>query len=281
MPTLRSYDGTELHYRTVGTGPPLVVHPGGPGRDARYLGDLGGLSGRRTLVILDPRGTGASAAPEDPATYAWDRLDADLDALIDHLALDVFDLLGHSAGTRVAVGYAVGQWRRLRRLVLVTPSRSLTPEAADDTDTILAERSGEPWYPQVMAARAELDALHGDAPITDVFALLHRVEPSAYGRWDEAARRHWEAGADEYSPAAREGFLAGGGAARLAPLCRGVRVPVLTVAGSLDCASGVEGPRALARLFPRGQCVVLDGAGHYPWLDDPARFVDTVEWFLE
>ncbi len=65
-----SYDGTRLAYRRTGEGRPLVCLPGGPGRDADYLGDLGGLGPRagRELVILEPRGTGASAVPGDPAT---------------------------------------------------------------------------------------------------------------------------------------------------------------------------------------------------------------------
>src|SRR4029450_2944157 len=46
--------------------PPLVCLPGGPGRAADYLGDLGGLSAHRQLVLLDNRGTGASATPAAP-----------------------------------------------------------------------------------------------------------------------------------------------------------------------------------------------------------------------
>jgi pimeloyl-ACP methyl ester carboxylesterase len=44
MRHFRSWDGTELAYRTVGSGPPLVCIPGGPGQAVEYLGELGGLS---------------------------------------------------------------------------------------------------------------------------------------------------------------------------------------------------------------------------------------------
>jgi pimeloyl-ACP methyl ester carboxylesterase len=36
----------------------------------------------------------------------------------------------------------------------------------------------------------------------------------------------------------------------------------------------------LAALFPRGQLVVQPGAGHFPWLDDPAWFVGQSPRFL-
>jgi pimeloyl-ACP methyl ester carboxylesterase len=63
VPSFASYDGTEIGYRLLGDGPPLVCLPGGPGRAAEYLGDLGGLAASRQLVLLDPRGVGSSADP--------------------------------------------------------------------------------------------------------------------------------------------------------------------------------------------------------------------------
>ncbi|CAD5914854.1 exported protein of unknown function [Streptomyces sp. KY75] len=73
MPTFSAYDTTPLAYHLVGEGEPLICLPGGPMRASAYLGDLGGLSAVRQLVLLDLRGTGESAAPEDPSTYRCDR----------------------------------------------------------------------------------------------------------------------------------------------------------------------------------------------------------------
>ncbi|WP_374230916.1 alpha/beta fold hydrolase, partial [Streptomyces sp. UNOC14_S4] len=69
-----SNDWMELAYRTLGPreregdGAPTTVIclAGGPGRDAAYLGDLGGLDARHRLVIPDSRGTGASPPSPDP-----------------------------------------------------------------------------------------------------------------------------------------------------------------------------------------------------------------------
>ncbi|WP_413788049.1 alpha/beta fold hydrolase [Streptomyces platensis] len=75
MPHFRTYDDAELHYRVLGPAdsplPPLVCLAGGPGRDAAYLGDLGGLAVHRQLLLPDSRGTGASPAAADPARYAF------------------------------------------------------------------------------------------------------------------------------------------------------------------------------------------------------------------
>jgi proline iminopeptidase len=84
--SFNSYDGTVLAYRRIGAGDPLVCLPGGPGRDAGYLGDLGGLAQRAgyELIIFEPRGSGASAVPVDPATYRADRMVEDVEALRVH-----------------------------------------------------------------------------------------------------------------------------------------------------------------------------------------------------
>src|SRR6478735_7802113 len=114
-------DGTRLGYRVVGSGEPVICLPGGPMQDSAYLGDLGGLSGRRRLVLLDLRGTGGSDEPEDTTSWRCDRLVDDVEALRRHLALDRLDLLAHSAGANLAVLYAARHPDRLRRLLLVAP----------------------------------------------------------------------------------------------------------------------------------------------------------------
>jgi proline iminopeptidase len=58
MPTLPADDGTVLAYHVFGAGIPVICLPGGPMQDSDYLGDLGGLSAHRQLIMADPRGTG-------------------------------------------------------------------------------------------------------------------------------------------------------------------------------------------------------------------------------
>ena len=109
MPTFASYDGTEIYYREVGDGAPLVCLPGGPARAGVYLGDLGGLSRHRRLIVPDQRGSGNSADPADPATLRVDRLVEDVEALRVHLGLERMDLLAHSAGAVLATMYAAAR----------------------------------------------------------------------------------------------------------------------------------------------------------------------------
>ncbi|WP_421855406.1 alpha/beta fold hydrolase [Novosphingobium sp.] len=68
-------------------------------------------------LMPDLRAHGASAAPHDPAAYPPDVLARDLEALIAHLGLTDYDLVGFSLGSRTSAR-AVIAGARPRRLVL-------------------------------------------------------------------------------------------------------------------------------------------------------------------
>ncbi|MFI6642858.1 alpha/beta fold hydrolase [Streptomyces sp. NPDC050504] len=279
MGTFTSYDGTELTYHTTGEGEPLICLPGGPLRASSYLGDLGGLAAHRQLVALDLRGTGASAAPADPATYRCDRHVADVEALRAHLGLERMDLLGHSASGNLAALYAAAHPARVSSLVLVTPGVravgiEITDEEWDEAATVHADQE---WYPHV---RAALGALPEDASAREVMAA---AAPLAYGRWDDAARAHAQAGDAETNWDALPAFHGEGAYAPDATRAAlaGFTAPVLVLAGSHDSGPTPRRAAELAALFPAGELVVQAGAGHYPWVDDPGAFARAVAAFLD
>ncbi len=68
-------------------------------------------------LMPDLRAHGASAAPHDPAAYPADVLVRDLEALVAHLGLTDYDLVGFSLGSRTAARAVIGG-ARPRRLVL-------------------------------------------------------------------------------------------------------------------------------------------------------------------
>ncbi|MFJ8619653.1 alpha/beta fold hydrolase [Streptomyces clavifer] len=279
MPTFRTYDGTELAYHLAGEGRPLICLPGGPMRAARYLGDLGGLSRAHRLILLDLRGTGDSASPDDPSTYRCDRLVDDVEALRAHLGLERVDLLGHSASASLAALYAVRYPQRLRTLTLVAPSTRATGIPATDQDRRHASelRGHEPWYAEASAALEEIRAGHATA------GARAAALPFTYGRWDAAARAHAaEAAAQTNSEAGALYYPQDGlDTATVITALRELPVPVLVLAGEYDGGPTPDRAAEMAALFPYGELVVQRGAGHYPWLDDPGSFVRTVTAFLD
>jgi proline iminopeptidase len=278
MPVFDAFDGTELAYHVDGAGEPLICLPGGPMRASACLGDLGGLSRHRRLILLDLRGTGDSAIPADPSSYRCDRLVDDVLALQDHLGLARADVLGHSAGTNIAVQYVLSHPHRVGRLILVTPSgRSVDREPdAEMRREIVSLRQGEPWFKDAAAAFERIAA--GGGAEEDWAALA----PFFYGRWDAAAQAHDAAGEEQTNEEAAIAFAAEGAfdpAATRAGLAD-LRTPVLVIGGSLDLQRPPAVTAEYAALFANSRLVVQPGAGHFPWLDDAGQFVAAVTEFL-
>jgi proline iminopeptidase len=277
MPTFASYDGTQLSYRLAGDGRPLVCLPGGPGRASEYLGDLGGLSRSRQLILLDPRGVGMSADPADPATFHVDRLVSDVESLRVHLGLDQMDLLAHSAGSVLATLYAAAYPERLSALILVTPGLAAigVESTEDQVRAALRRRAAEPWYPDALAGFEQILA---GSPSMDAFRVSR---PFYYARWDDATQAHATAGVAVRHQAAREGFFAD--IALDPPAVRSalkeLTAPVLLYAGALDPMVPPSLVREAAPLFNAATVIVQPGAAHFPWVDDPAAFAAAIASF--
>lgn len=277
MRSFRSWDGTELTYRTVGSGPPLLCVPGGPGQAVEYLGDLGGLSAHRTLILLDNRGTGASQVPQDPTTYRVDRLVQDVEALRAHLGLDRMDLFGHSASGGTCLLYAAEHPHRLDRLVVVDPSLRVVGIQSDlGVDEVLARRRHEPWYADAVAA------LYAEAKSPQELERYRWLSaPLMYGQWNDAAQTQAAAEPAQFAQPATDGFYAGFEPDPTLPKrLAALPAPVLLVVGEYDIWPTCAAVRELATLLDNVDLAVLPEAGHFPWVDDPTTFAASVEAFL-
>lgn len=269
-------DGTVLAYEVhgePGAGAPLVVVPGGAMRDPVYLGDLGGLCAHRQLVVLHLRGTGASAVPQDPATYRCDRQVPDLEALREHLGLERVELLAHSAGASLALLYAAAHPERVAALTLVTPNLRALGLGATEEDRAESRllRAHEPWFDEAVAALKRIDEDEDNASDED-WLLYARF---SYGRWDEEIERYERDSEEQYHEAAAGQYNAPGafdpdevraGLARLS-------APVLLLAAEYDGNPLPRVAAVAAGSFPSARLAVQPGAGHFPWIDDPAAFV--------
>ncbi|MFF1654492.1 alpha/beta fold hydrolase [Streptomyces sp. NPDC058255] len=279
MPTLTAPDGTELAYHVRGQGEPLLCLPGGPMRASAYLGDLGGLARHRRLVMLDLRGTGDSGIPADPATYRCDRQIGDVEALRAHLGLEQVDLLAHSAGADLALLYAARHPQRIRTLTLITGrARALGIDFTEEhRREAAALRRTEPWFESAHEAYERVWAGTASDPDWDAIA------PFFYGRWDAAARAHAATEVEQTNEEAAERYAAPDAfrpdEARAAVAAWDARV--LLLVGALDSGPLPRVAASIAELFPRAEVTVQPDTGHFPWVDDPDGFSETVAAFLD
>ena len=130
------------------------------------------------------------------------------------------------------------------------------------------------------SAGANLVYRYAEAHPDRVSGLL-LVAPSTRGvavAIDDADRRgehRDDSWLDRFShPDAAEAYAADGAfdpPATRAVLAR-LDVPVVVLVGAEDHFMPVPAMAEVAALFPRAELVVQEAAGHFPWVDDPARF---------
>lgn len=101
-----SWDGVRLAWREMGEGRPAVLLHGffsnAQTNWIRY-GHAAAIAAKGFRVIMpDLRGHGESAKPHDDAAYPPDALTRDGHALVAHLGLGDYDLVGYSLGARTA-----------------------------------------------------------------------------------------------------------------------------------------------------------------------------------
>ena len=99
-----SWDGVRLAWRELGEGRPAVLlHGFFSDAQTNWIrfGHAAALAAKGFRVIMpDLRAHGSSDKPHDPAAYPPDALTRDGHALVAHLGLSDYDLVGYSLGAR-------------------------------------------------------------------------------------------------------------------------------------------------------------------------------------
>ena len=97
-----SHEG--IHFKTIGSGPPLVMLHGLSGSKEDWIdsGYVDGLQDSHQLILLDSRGLGENKPSYNPDFYSIDNLADDVQSIISHLGIKEYDLLGYSMGGVIA-----------------------------------------------------------------------------------------------------------------------------------------------------------------------------------
>jgi proline iminopeptidase len=258
-----------IAWREVGSGPPLVLHPGGPGCSGRHFGELPELAAERTLILLDPRGTGDSERPADRSDYALEAYAADVEAVRERLGLERLDLLGHSHGGFVAMTWAGTYPERVGKLVLANTAPRFTDAIRALRMERVAAHQGQPYFEDGVAALMEQQAgnYSTDQELADLYVRAGSVLVSPgedIGPIADAFRR------SGFNADALKHFnekLAAG--MDLRSLLRRIDAPTLVLA----CERDAFRPAAdeIAAELPNATLVTIPGADHFAYVDPEHR----------
>ena len=221
----RGRDGTQLAYREVGHGRPVVlIHGYFSNATVNWVnyGHAAAVAARGFRVIMpDLRGHGASAKPQQAADYPPDILADDGFALVEHLGLTSYALGGYSLGGRTTI-------RMLARGA--SPSRAVV--AGMGLDGVLSASGRNAHFRRILTHLGTFERRSAEGK-AEAFLKSTGADPVAM-------LRLLDSGVD--TP---PGELAT------------IGMPVLVVAGTEDDDNGSA--EALAAALPRGQAVRVPG----------------------
>lgn len=221
------------------------------------------LAATHEVVLLDNRGIGDSDVPEGPYTAA--QMAGDVLAVLDDAGLDRAHVVGSSLGGMIAQEVAIRWPERVDHLVLLSTTPGGDEAAPMPQQTVDLLQQMPDLEPQEALRRAVVNAMapaHVQAQPELVDQILDRrlADPQDPAGWQ--AQAHAGTTYD------------GGG--RLAD----VSAPTLVLHGDEDVVVAPANGRLLADRIPDARLVVLEGHGHLPFWEDPARVADEIRGFV-
>ncbi|HKG64841.1 MAG TPA: alpha/beta hydrolase [Solirubrobacteraceae bacterium] len=260
-----------MYVRELGDGPPvLLLHPG-PGLDGTvFLPGVELLARSHRVLLADLPGNGHS--PDgDRNEWTLSGFARAVEKLARDLDLRDWTLLGHSFGGFVAMQHLVDFPDSAARIIASCTDASETPPPGEPEDPLAGlgeeerERVAEGLAREQVASSPQQlkDAWMDQAPrLTVSEAALMRMLRDVLFRPEIARPREW-------------GEL--GALTALAFTDK----PVLSIGAELDRAIDPVAARRIAITAPRGELLILDGCGHFPFAEQPQRYWEAVEsWLL-
>jgi 3-oxoadipate enol-lactonase len=254
--------GRRLTWRALGAGPRLLLAQGYAGSaddwDPAFVEALGRSF---SLVMPDNRGMGGSELG-DPDEVTIDSMAADLEAVLDELAIESIPVVGFSMGGFIAQRLAARAPGRVERLALLStdPGGPGAIRAAPADWGRLVDHSGTPRerasrtisviFPPDVAPR--FDREFGDL----VAASQATLDPAALAAEERAMDEWWAA-------------PPGDGVAPIAS--------VLIAAGADDVVIPPGNAQLLAERFPGARVELFAGAGHAFMAQHPDAAADLIE----
>jgi proline iminopeptidase len=264
----------ELYFRETGQGQPVIVLHGGPDFDHTYLlPEMDRLSDSFRLIYYDQRGRGRSARNVQPEEVSIRSDVEDIEALREYFQLEAVVLLGHSWGGLLALEYAIRHPDRVSRLILLNAA----PASAEDYKLLRQarlQRSGDD-IETLKVIRTEVSYQQGDPDAVAAYYRIHfraalrkpehleqiiqRLRSSFTNEGILNARKIEERLVNETWLLSRYNLL---------PYLKRLNIPTLIMHGDHDFIP-VECATHIAQVIPGARFVLLNGCGHFSYLECP------------
>lgn len=275
-------EGFSLHYRTVGSGVPLLLLSGGPGFEVDYMSGIAQeLGSSYKCILLEQRGTGRSQPPNPTAAQMTVKLFVDdIEAVRASLNIDRLMILGHSWGGMLAMAYAAAYPDHVESLILVDSGGMDLSFGANFGDN-LTSRASMSERQELEKAEAAIEHASDAKALNAAIVADNRLRTPLYF-FNRALADKLLALLPNDSNPHRVFLLMQDDLVHNYHVQSGMKSltrPALVIQGRQDPMPETVAI-AIHETVRNSQLVFIDQCGHFPWIEQPEAFNSAVRTFL-
>jgi 3-oxoadipate enol-lactonase len=246
--------GRRIYFERHGQGPAVVFCHGAGSNAATWWQQLPAFAPHHTCITLDIRCFGRSVAPLDE--FSLERFAADVIAILDSEQIHRATLVGQSLGGMVGLKLALSHARRLAAFVACDSTLAIDHPVLLD---IVTKRQLTHRAVTIEERSLGRRFLETQPALAWLYAQINHFNPSAHGIPADAWGR------------ALSSILAPGRCIPMAAL-HDVDCPTLLLVGSEDPVVPVDVMQEVSALVRGSEMLVIDGAGHSAYFEQPGQF---------
>lgn len=269
MPTA-AVNGTTIYHEEHGEGFPVVFAHGAGGNHLSWWQQVPVFSRYYRCITFDHRGWGLSLDGDGAGPQAFVE---DLRCLLDHLGVEQAFLVAQSMGGLTCLGFTIAYPERVRALVMGNTFAGMRREVRLAAEEPLRERMRALWERrQADGVRRALGRqfTRRQRHLAFLYKQIRMLNEEGPNRLNTQAQ------VQRLRALERSGAM---GITREA--LAAIRVPVLFIGGSEDEVMPVPLMEVACRLIPTARMVVVPGAGHSVYFEQPETFNRIVLEFLQ
>jgi pimeloyl-ACP methyl ester carboxylesterase len=266
--TILQISGGELHYTSAGSGPPLCLnHQYSAVSGTSPLAE--GFTPHFMCYAINARGIEGSGPVRSPADLTMEALADDLEAARIALGLERWVMAGHSTGGMVALIYALRYPEALLGLILSGSAASHRYVNGSIYD---------PCHPHAAELHERLQAmLRGDPEgakrYRELVFTLSVADPT------RTPLSQWGTSFGRVSAERLQAFIQHMPGYDLEPDLPRITAPTLVIVGRYDPQCPIENSERIAESIPGARLMVCEHSGHFPFIEEPVVFRETVQHF--
>ena len=273
-------NGSDVYYKTMGHGDPLLVIHGGPVLDHSYfLPHFERLAKDHQLIFYDQRACGRSSIEVDSASMNLSGFVEDIEQIREKLGFEKLDVLGHSWGGLVAMKYAIAHSDKINHLIL---ANSMAPSSADwQKENLAAANNIDPEDKRRLDVIVSTGLLRSPKPVPYIKEMMMLSFKSQMFDKSNIDQLNLYIPENFQKRSAMFGLLGPDLASyNLYSDLKAIKAPTLVIYGEAEFAPNLYASKMVDSLA-NGELKVIAASGHFPFIENPITFDRVVNSFLD